>query len=151
MPLQGQSLRISNTTGGESAKAYESGGDCEECEIEVGMAFVSDGKAPEPVEPGDGALDDPTMASEFLRGFDASSCNARFDASHSQIATASSVVVALVGVQFVRPAARTPARSAQARDGVDDVVERLAAVNVGACQGAVKLTGDSGFCGNLGR
>ena len=98
------------------------------------MVFVSHDQAPELVDPGEGALHDPSMLPEATAALDAASGDARDDAAGAQVAPTPGIVVALVGMQLVRPLARTAAPLAQRRDGVNHRVQDLAVVNVGPGQ-----------------
>lgn len=107
-----------------SRKLQESAMDC--CDT-----VVSDQQAPKLVEPGDGALDDPTVPTESLAGLDASPCDARrhpLAAHHLAIGPG---IIALVSVDLDEPASRSPGASAlQRRYGVQHPLQRRAVVRI---------------------
>jgi serine/threonine-protein kinase len=70
----------------------------EERQVDVRAAFVADGEAPEPVEPGKAALDHPTVPAEPRRGLDAPAGDPRLDAPHAAGHATAPIVVALVGM-----------------------------------------------------
>jgi hypothetical protein len=72
------------------------------------------------------------MASQMGAAFDAASGDARDHAAGAQVFAAAGKVAGLVGVQLVGPLAGPSARLGQWLDGVDDLGESLAVVNVGA-------------------
>lgn len=116
------------------SEAYERGSQGQEGEVDVGAPFVADGEATELSEPGEGALDDPSMPSETLRAFDAAPRNARDDAALSEVTPAPRVVVSLVGMQLVGPLARPSGALADGRDCVDQGRQQPAVVNIGSGQ-----------------
>jgi hypothetical protein len=102
--------------------------------MDVEAAFVADGKPPELVEPGKAALDDPSMAAKSLACLDASPSDAGFDLTADASASATTVIVGLVGVQLVRSASWSASLACHRRDGVDQLLERHAVVDVGSSQ-----------------
>ncbi len=102
--------------------------------MDVEPAFVSDGEPAEPVEPGEAALDDPSMPTELLAGLDAPPRNTRLDPAAVAGTTAAAMVVGLVGVQLVRPVPRPAALACDRRDRIEQLVEGQAVVDVGAGQ-----------------
>jgi len=105
-------------------------GEGEEGVIEVGMAFVADNEASELVEPSEGSLDHQPVLSKVLTCFDAAPGDAGDDASGSQIAATAGIVVALVGVQFVRPLSRPSAHLTDWLKRVDGLGPGLAVMNI---------------------
>ena len=87
------------------------------------QAFVADEQALEAVQPGDGALDHPAMATEPGLALDALAGDTHLDAPPMQIAAAAPDIVALVGVQFLRALARSPAPSLARRERLDQSLE----------------------------
>lgn len=98
------------------------------------MAFVSDGEAPEAVEPCEGPLDDPSMFAELGRTLDAASCDARYDAPLAKIATAAVEVVTLVCMELFGAPARSAASGTDRMKGIDDIGQSHAVVPIGARQ-----------------
>lgn len=78
------------------------------------MPLVADGKVAKLGEPGHGTLDFPAMSAETFAGVDATPGDARSDASGAALSAAAAMVVGLVGMEFVRAAAR-PSLSAPDR------------------------------------
>ena len=102
--------------------------------MDVGTALVADGKAAELVEPGEGALDHPAMASEALRGLDAPASNARGDRAGAAFGTATAMIVRLVSVQLGGALAGSSAPVPHAGDGVEGCGQQRGVVPVGARQ-----------------
>jgi len=82
--------------------------------MEAGAAFAADAQASEPVEPGDGALDDPAGAAEAGTVRGPTVGDDRPDVTLPQRAAVSGAVVAPVGV---RPRGAASGPAAQAADG----------------------------------
>ena len=72
--------------------------------MHVEPALVADGETPELVEPGEAALDDPSVTAELLSGLDAAPGDAGRDVAPPAGIAAAPVVIGLVGVEFVGPA-----------------------------------------------
>lgn len=89
---------------GEAAVADEGGGDADEGEEVLGVAFVASVEAAEAVEPCHGALDRPAVSAEPLGGFDAFARQARGDVPAAEPSAQVIVVVTLVAVELGRPA-----------------------------------------------
>jgi hypothetical protein len=79
-------------------EADEGAGERGEGEMDVGTAFVADGKAAEAVEPCEGPFDDPPVLAEPLAALDAAPGDARGDATSAAFLTAAAVIIGLVGV-----------------------------------------------------
>lgn len=80
------------------------------------MSFVADDEAPELVDPGEGALDDPAVSAEMLASLDAAESDAGRDPASAEVLAAALEVVAFVGVELFEPFSG-PASSLA--DGVD--------------------------------
>ena len=102
--------------------------------MDVDPTFVADGKPSEAVEPGEAALDDPSMPTKLLLGFDAAPGDARLHATTAAGASAPTVVVGLVGVQLVWPAPWPATLACHGRHGIEHRFERHAVVDVGPGQ-----------------
>lgn len=98
----------------------------------VEPALVADGQAAEAVDPCECALDDPSVLAQPLAALDATTCDPVFDPAPKAGATAAAVVIGLIGVQLVRPASGSPGFSCNRRHGIEQVLEGLAVVGVGA-------------------
>ena len=83
-------------------------------------------------EPGVGSLDDPSVRAELVVALDASASNAVLDAAPLRVRAAARVVVAFVGVQLGRPAARPPGLAGHSRQRIDQRLEEHRVVAVGA-------------------
>ena len=102
--------------------------------VDVEASFVADGEAAEAVQPSEGPLDNPTVTSELLAGLDATPSDAGLDAAAFAGLAASSGVVGFVGVQLGRSASGPASLAAEGRDGIQQLVEGLAVVDVGSGQ-----------------
>jgi hypothetical protein len=102
--------------------------------MDVVAALVADRKTPEPIEPCDGPFDHPAIAAKLLAAFDAASGDARFDAAPPAGAATEREIVSLVGVQFVRPAARPSAPALDRWDRVEQRLQHLAVMAIGRAQ-----------------
>jgi hypothetical protein len=100
--------------------------------MDVSQAFVADSEPTEPVEPGEGALDDPAVAAQLLAGVDPPSSDAADDAAAVQIGTTPWEVVALVSVQLVRALTWPTTPALDRRDGLDQVFQDPRVVDVGS-------------------
>src|SRR6516165_2351596 len=98
------------------------------------MAFVADDQAAELVDPGKGSFNNPSVFSEMGAGFDAAPSDAGDDASRAQIAAAPVIVVALIGMQFVRPFAWPSAPLPDRLQRIDRVDQSLAVMDIRAGQ-----------------
>ena len=63
------------------AKADEAAGESEESLVNVVATFVADTQATTTMQPGQGTFHDPAMATKPLTRFDATTCDARADAT----------------------------------------------------------------------
>jgi hypothetical protein len=75
---------------------------------DVGASLVADGQASEPVEPGQGAFDDPVMAPQTPAAPDAAPGDPIADAALAQVAMAARQVIGFVGGELVRSPAGRP-------------------------------------------
>ena len=102
--------------------------------MDVETSFVADREAAEAVQPGKGPLDNPAIMPKLLAGFDAASCDAGLDASLVAGLAASTEVVGFVGTELCRSLPRPASSTANRRDGIQQLVRRLAVVDVGSGQ-----------------
>jgi hypothetical protein len=102
--------------------------------MHVGPSFIADSEPPELVEPCEAAFDHPSMAAEILAGLYATPGDAWFDAPAQAGASAAQVIVGFAGVQLVGPAFGSAALARDGRDGIEQLLERYAIVNVGPGQ-----------------
>ena len=115
--------------------ADEGAGEGGEGEVEVGASLVADGEAAEPGQPRQGPLHDPAMASQSFAALDAAPGNPGRDAAGSALASATAVIVALVGVQLVWSAPwATGSARAHARHRVERSGQHAAVVAVGCSE-----------------
>jgi hypothetical protein len=108
----------------------------EEGVVDIGTAFVADGQPSEAVEPGEGALHDPAVATELVAPVHAAPGDARLDAAHVAGAAAAPVVVGLVGMQSGGAAAWPTPPLSDRRHGIEQRLQQSAIVAVGAAQQA---------------
>jgi len=102
--------------------------------VDVEPAFVSDGKSAKSVEPGEAAFDHPTVAAEPLACLDTAACDPWLDLTTAAGVTATAMVICLVGVQLVWSASRPAQPAADGRDGIEQLLERNAVVDIGSGQ-----------------
>jgi hypothetical protein len=115
----------------EEAEADQGAGEIEESKVQIGRALVTDGEPTEAVEPGEGPLDYPAIPSQLLTGLDPTSSDATADAALAQVVPTAGIVVALIGMQFVRPLTRSPAPPFDRLDGFDQIFEDDRVVDIG--------------------
>jgi hypothetical protein len=115
------------------APADESGGERVESFEDVGALLVADCQAAEAAEPGQGALDNPAMASHTLAALDAASGDPIADAALAQVAMAARDIIGFVSIELVGSPTRPSPTLADGRHGIDQLVEEAAVVNV--CRG----------------
>jgi hypothetical protein len=99
--------------------------------VDVGATLVADGQAAELVEPGQGPLDHPAMASQLLARLDPLAGDPAADATASQSLATATGVVSLIGVKFVGPLARCTPGPPDAGDAIDQFLEDGAVVDIG--------------------
>ena len=114
--------------------ADDGGGECGEGEVNVGAALMSNGETAELGEPRQRPLHLPAMAPEPFAAVDAAPCDTRGDPTGAAFTAASAVVIAFVGVELVRPTARSSARPANRRHGVEGGGQHPAVVPVGPAE-----------------
>lgn len=102
--------------------------------MDVEPSFVADGKSSKRIEPGEAALDDPSVAAKLLAGLDAAPGDAGLDPAALASSAAATIVVGFVGVQLVRPAPWSAALAGDRHNRVKQIFERPAVVNVGCGQ-----------------
>ena len=98
--------------------------------MDVGAAFVADGEPAEPVQPGEGALNDPAGRAQATAVRGPSAGEDGPDAAGPQAVTMRLGVVAAVALERVRGAARAPATTAHRRQGIDHRVQVRDVVDV---------------------
>lgn len=118
----------------QGTKADDGACQSSEGEVNVGPSLVSDSEAAEAREPRKGALDDPSMPTEVAAAFDAFSSDPVLDAAFRACPAAAGVVIALVCVQFSGPLTRPAALAVNGRNGIEQRLEHLAVVDVGAAE-----------------
>ena len=102
--------------------------------MDVGPAVVADGNAAELGEPRQCPLVLPSVTPEALAAVDTAPCDARDNATNATLTAAAPVVIALVGVEFVRSLARTTTLPADRRDRVEYGCQHPAVVPVGPAE-----------------
>ena len=92
--------------------------------MDLGVAFVADQQATEPVQPRQGSLRDPTVASEPLARLDTLAGDTRADMSLPKRTAVGARDVAQIAVHLRRPSARSATSPANRPDAVDHRDER---------------------------
>lgn len=112
--------------------------------MNVQSPFVADGQPPKVVEPGECPLYHPVVPAQFLAALDTSPRYPRGGASLFQRLSVRFGVVALVGVQLVRPLARSASSLGSSLDGRDSINHHLQCLGIGnVCAGASYREGNS--------
>ncbi len=106
--------------------------------MDIGTPLVADGKAAKLGEPGQGALDFPTVSAETLAAVDAAPGDARSDAAGAALSAAAAMVVGLVSVEFVRAAARSSLAAPDRWHRIQRWRQHAAIVPVGPTDGQAK-------------
>jgi hypothetical protein len=102
--------------------------------MDVDPSFIADGQAAVAGHPGEGSLDDPSVAAEFLAALDAAPDDPGCDAASAASVPATPMIVGLVGMQLAGFAAGTAALAADWWQGIEPGLERDAVVDIGAGQ-----------------
>jgi hypothetical protein len=118
----------------EIAKADERAAQNQESLVDVRPPFVAYAKPPATGKPRQCPLYYPPVASQLLATLDAPSGYPRLNAPLSQEPSAARVIVAFVGVELFGPSARPTAFTLHRRDRVEEVIELVGVVHVGACE-----------------
>ena len=103
--------------------------------MDIDPSFVADGEAPETIEPGECAFDDPAVATETLAGLDPAPGDARRDPPPPAGAATAAMIVSFVCMQFFRSAPRSAALAADRRNCIEHLLEGHAVMHVGPGQG----------------
>lgn len=98
---------------------------------DVGPAFVAHSDPVEACEPSERAFHDPAVSPELLAALDPAPGDPRDDRPLAQSFSAVSKIIALVGVQLVRPFARPADALADRWHGIHQLLQKLAVVAVG--------------------
>ena len=99
--------------------------------MDIRTALVTDGKPTIASQPGQRALDDPPVASQFLACFHATSCYPRPDAALAKEPAAAGKIVTFVGMELTGSLARPAPLAPHGDYGVDEFGEHLGIVHVG--------------------
>jgi hypothetical protein len=102
--------------------------------MDVGTTLVADDESAKAMHPGEASFDDPAVASESLRRFDATTGDARDDVPGSAGGSRSARVVRLVGMQLVGSEARASDGRRDRRHGVQQRFEQMGVGDVGRAQ-----------------
>lgn len=102
--------------------------------VDVEASFVAHGETAKAVQPGKGPLDDPAVTSKLLAGFNAASCDAGLDVPALASLAAPAEVVCFVGMELGRSSSGPAPLAADGRDGIEQLLEGLAVVNIGLSQ-----------------
>lgn len=118
--------------------ADDGGGECGKGKVHVGAALMPNGETAGLGEPCRRPLRLPAMAPVPFAAVDAAPCDTRDDPTGAAFVAASGVVMASVGVELVRPAARSSARPANRRTGVEGGGQLPTVVPVGPAEGSAE-------------
>jgi hypothetical protein len=99
--------------------------------VDIRTALVTDGKPTIASQPGQRALDDPPVASQFLACFHATSCYPRPDAAPAKEPAAAERIVTFVGMELTGSLARPAPLAPHGDYGVYEFGEHLGIVHVG--------------------
>ena len=99
--------------------------------MSVDVALEADAQLAKGSQPSMGALDHPTMAPQPIIAFNAPTGDAVLDAMTPQMRPTARVVVALVGMQFCRPALRSTATAPNGWQRVNQLLENNRIVTIG--------------------
>src|SRR5262245_46834095 len=102
--------------------------------MDVGATFIANLKSPETVQPGVGALDDPTMKTESLLRLNAFAGNSRCDATPAQGRLVLLRLVSLICVQFDGTFARPSSGTLDRPNGVKSRLEHRCLIDIGCRQ-----------------
>lgn len=101
-------------------------------QMSVDVALEANAQLAKSSQPGMGALDHPTMAAQPVIAFNPPTGDAVLDAMTPQMRPTSRMVVALVGVQFCRPALRSTSTAPDAWLRVNQLLEDNRIVTIGS-------------------
>lgn len=101
-------------------------------EMNVDAALKASPQLAQGSQPGGRALDHPMMTPEPVIALDATPGNTRRDAQLAQVGAATRKVIALVGMQLVRPASGPATTAAHRRQGIDQLLEHDRVMPIGA-------------------
>jgi hypothetical protein len=104
--------------------------------VDVGAAVVTDEQPFELVQPGEGALDDPAVATEARAVLMLAASDERCDPALAELTAVDRLVVAAVGDQLLRPSPRSPGDTSDRRHRVDqwDQLGAVVAIASGECE-----------------
>ena len=102
--------------------------------MDVGSAFVAGSQPPELAEPRESAFHHPSVPTKPCAALDASSSDAGLDVAAGQSATATTMIISLVGVEFAGPSPGWSPGLPDRRDGIDHILQHDAVVDVGSRQ-----------------
>lgn len=97
----------------------------QESQMNVITTLIADGKPPVAVKPGEGALNHPSVPTQFLAALYSFTCYATLDPSLAKCRSASVIVIRFVSVPFVRAKARAASLPKRAFDRLDAVYHLL--------------------------
>ena len=104
-------------------EADEAGCEFEESQVDIHPPFVANGEALEMLKPGEGPLHHPAVLAQLLHRLDSSSGDPGKHSPDSAGNATTPEVVCLVGMQLGEPAPRSSSAMADARHGIDQLLE----------------------------
>jgi len=99
----------------------ESTAKMKESQVDVITTLIADSQPSVAVEPGEGALNHPSVSAQSLAALHSFTCYAALDPSLAKRRSAPSVVIRFVSVPLIRTKARTPSLTFGARDRLNAV------------------------------
>lgn len=102
--------------------------------IDIVTSFIANPEPTIAVKPRMGSLHHPTVTTELLTGFDSASGDPHFDPALGQRLSTTWIIVALIGMQFVRSFARTTSGTPNGFNRIDHRLEQLGIMHVGSRQ-----------------
>src|SRR4051812_4539836 len=127
--LSGSSLEL--VSRGQPLVAGERGSQSQECAEQLRGALVAQGQPAVAAQPGQRALDHPTVPAQLLAALHSAAGNPRSDPPRAQPGPQMLIVIALVRVQLARPAPPAPTPGADRRNGLHLRDEHGAVMGVG--------------------
>ena len=116
---------------GEMANADDAASQGKQRDMNVDAPLKASAQLAKGSQPCVRALDHPAMTPESVIALDAAPGNTRRDAQLAQVGAATRKVIALVGMQLVRPPARPAALSSHQWQGIDQLLEDHRIVPIG--------------------
>ena len=102
--------------------------------MDIGPTFISNKQTSVSMEPGKGALDNPTMFSKMRGTLHPSSGNSVFDVPCCTRLSAKWVIIAFICVEFLRMAGRFPMQISQGWQMIQHILQHFTIMNIGGSE-----------------